>query len=249
MPYFTCDGQQLHYREQGSGPLLLILPGNTASSACHAGELDYFSQRYHTVALDFLGTGQSVRVARWPDDWWTRSACHAGELIEQLGGEPAIVMGTSGGAIVALWTAILCGEHVRAVVADSTGERLDPDQLRAEMRAREARTPGQMRFWQSAHGNDWDQVVAADTAFLLRFADRGGDCFGGRLNEIGCPVMFSASLYDPSIPNPVDGLSAMSAQVPGSWLFLVNGGDHPLMWSRPEPFRRMCNAFLSSVST
>ncbi len=247
MPYFTCDGQRLYYREQGSGPLLLILPGNTASSACHSGELDYFSQRYRTVALDFLGTGQSDRVAVWPDDWWTRGAQHAGALIEQLGGERAIVMGTSGGAIIALWTAILYGERVRAVIADSTGEHLPPDQLRAEMRGRAARTPGQVRFWQSAHGDDWEQVVEADTDFLLRFADRGGDCFGGRLGEIGCPVLFSASLYDSSIPAAGDQLSAMSAQVPGSWLFLVNGGDHPLMWSRPEPFRRMCNAFLSAV--
>ena len=33
MPYVTHDDHRLFYREQGNGPLLLILPGNTASSA------------------------------------------------------------------------------------------------------------------------------------------------------------------------------------------------------------------------
>ena len=42
MPNFIHNSQRLFYREQGEGPLLLILPGNTASSACHPEEVAYF---------------------------------------------------------------------------------------------------------------------------------------------------------------------------------------------------------------
>ena len=72
MPYFEHNGHRLFYRASGDGPLLLLLPGNTASSVCHEGELAHFGQRYHAVALDFWGTGQSDRLAQWPVDWWSK---------------------------------------------------------------------------------------------------------------------------------------------------------------------------------
>lgn len=56
MPFFKNDNLSLFYNETGSGSLLLILPGKTASSACHNGELDHFGKRYHAVSLDFRGT-------------------------------------------------------------------------------------------------------------------------------------------------------------------------------------------------
>lgn len=50
MPFFRWLNHRLHEREQGAGEPLLILPGNTASSAFHSGELDYFGQHYHPTA-------------------------------------------------------------------------------------------------------------------------------------------------------------------------------------------------------
>lgn len=102
MPYFTHRGRRLFFREQGGGPPLLILAGNTASSACHGGELAHFGARYRAVALDFLGTGMSDRAAAWPRDWWAAGAASAAALIDHLGAGPAVVVGTSGGAAVAL---------------------------------------------------------------------------------------------------------------------------------------------------
>jgi valacyclovir hydrolase len=81
MPTFFHNDHQLFYREEGSGPLLLLLPGNTASSASHAGELAYFGQRYCAVSLDFWGTGQSDRLAEWPEDWWEVGAQDAAPKI------------------------------------------------------------------------------------------------------------------------------------------------------------------------
>ena len=44
MPYFIRNDNRLFYREQGAAPLLLILPGNTAASACREAELAHFGQ-------------------------------------------------------------------------------------------------------------------------------------------------------------------------------------------------------------
>lgn len=129
MPYFTHNQKRLHYIEQGQGPLLVILPGNTASSAHHQGELDFFSGLgYHAVSLDFHGTGQSDRIAGpWPLDWFEQNAHDCAALIKHLGGESTVVTGTSGGAIVAVLTAIHYPTLVRALIADSAGRFYPPE--------------------------------------------------------------------------------------------------------------------------
>jgi pimeloyl-ACP methyl ester carboxylesterase len=223
----------------------LILPGNTASSACHLGELAYYGGRYTAVSLDYLGTGRSDRVAVWADDWWRSGARQVRALLDHLGIETCIVTGTSGGAIVALWTAILNPDRVRAVVADScvptfTRQMLDttliPD--------RAQRTPDQVAFWRGAHGEDWEQVVEADTDLIRRFVERGGDWFGDHLLAIQCPVLLTASKRDAVLSQVARQNCHMAEQIPDSRLYLHNEGGHPLMWSQPEVFRAVTDLFL-----
>lgn len=245
MPTFAIADLTLHYREAGAGPLLLVLPGNTASSACHDGELAHFSDRFRTVSPDFRGTGRSTRLAAWPDDWYPQCAHDMAALLDHLDAERCVAMGTSGGAIVALWLAILHPARVTAVVADSTASGYPPDWLRAAMATRSERSPGQVAFWQGAHGDDWGQVVDQDTAMLLRSADRGGDFFGGRLSEIACPVLLTASTADSVLYDVGPAQLAMAAAIPDSRLFLATRGDHPLMWSNAAEFRPVADAYLA----
>jgi valacyclovir hydrolase len=248
--YWNANGHRLAYREYGSGPLLLLLPGNTASSALHLGELEYFGARYHTVAVDPLGTGLSQRQEVWPDDWWQQLARDALTLLEHFGQGQALFAGTSGGAVAALWAAIYAPERVRAVLADSTEERPDPDRLRAEILNRQRKDEGQARFWSDAHGADWEQVIDADSRICLALAQRGGDWFDGRLKEIRCPVLFSASLNDDLLTDVQQQVPAMAAKTPQGQAYLLNnGGPHPLMWSRPAQFRAVASAFLSMLET
>ena len=72
MPTFSTDGLSLFYDERVSDDLLLILPGNTATSACLQAELNRFGKSYSAVSLVFRGTGKSSRMASWPEDWWGR---------------------------------------------------------------------------------------------------------------------------------------------------------------------------------
>lgn len=247
MPFITLNGHTLFYREQGSGPLLIILPGNTASSVWHERELTEFGHCHHAVALDLLGTGQSQRMEVWPEDWWQQAARDALALIPALGQQQAILVGTSGGAVAALWASILDPTKVKAVIADSLTETMRPEDLRAEVRAREQKTPGQIEFWSKAHGAGWEQVVEADNRILLAFADQGGDWFEGRLDEIRCPVFFSGSLQDDLLPEVGEQIPRMAAQVAESEVHLVNGGGHPLMWSRPDAFHAVAAAFLERM--
>ncbi len=149
---------------------------------------------------------------------------------------------------MALLLAILHPKQVRAVVADSTVERFPPGWLEQSVAERQQRAPGQVEFWQAAHGADWEAVVEADSDMLLRFSRQGGDAFRGRLAQIRCPVLFTGSLRDPLLPDPGGQMVGMARQVHGSQVYLAAEGHHPLMWSRPAEFRRACQACLEALA-
>jgi pimeloyl-ACP methyl ester carboxylesterase len=248
MPHFQWNGHRLFYRERGEGELLLVLPGNTASSACHEGELAYWSDRYRVVVLDYLGTGGSDRVSSWADDWYDQGAHQAAALVEHLGYLHCRVMGTSGGAVVALLMAALYPKRVRAVVADSFGERFPPERVQVHLIAdRTQRLPGQVSFWKAAHGADWEQVVDTDTAMLVRLAQRGGDWFGGRLAQVCCPVLLTASREDELVPDVGRQMCAVAAQMTDCRIYVHSAGGHPLMWSSPRDFRAISDLFMSAL--
>ncbi|MBN2286158.1 MAG: alpha/beta hydrolase [Tissierellales bacterium] len=247
MPFITWKESRIFYREQGEGPLLLILPGNTASSICHQDELDYFGERYHVASFDYLGTGQSDRISGWQTTWWADAASQAIELVKHLGHERCIIMGTSGGAVIALMMAIQYPEIVQAVIADSCVSKFSIENASKMIKVRKQRTPEQIRFWEYAHGSDWEQVVEADTKMLIRFAEEGGNWFGPELKEIQCPVLLTASKQDDAIPEIGKHAFSISDQIPNCRLFINNAGGHPLMWSSSKDFRYICNSFLSDI--
>jgi pimeloyl-ACP methyl ester carboxylesterase len=248
MPTFTHNQHRLFYRQEGQGPLLVILPGNTASSVLHEGELAHFGQRYHAVALDLPGTGRSDRIETWPDGWWLQGARAAAALVEHLSADQAVVVGTSGGAVAALLMAQHLPHRVRAVIADSVVKRQPPEVLRAEVASRRERHPDAVAFWRHAHGDDWEQVVEADSDLLLRLAARGGRWFHQSLSGIACTVLLTGSLQDRMLHDGAAQMVAMANEIPGSQLTLFNGGDHPSMWSRSDRFRRVADAFLASLN-
>jgi pimeloyl-ACP methyl ester carboxylesterase len=248
MPHLKWAGQRLFYRERGEGHLLLVLPGNTASSACHGGELQFWSDRYHVVSLDYLGTGGSDRVPVWADDWYDQGAHQSAALVEHLGCGTCFVMGTSGGAVAALLMAALYPGLVRAVIADSFGERYPQEWVQSTLiENRAQRTSGQVAFWEAAHGPDWEQVVEADTEMLVRLARRGGDWFGGRLELIRCPALLTATREDELVPDIARQMCSVAAQIADCRIYVNNSGGHPLMWSRPQDFRAVSDHFMSAI--
>ncbi len=247
MPQLVCRGHRLFYRQEGRGALLLILPGNTASSAHHRGELEHFGRRFWAVSPDFWGTGASERLNVWPDDWHEQAAHDVAALVEHLGTSSAYVMGASGGGVIALLMAILHPRVVRAVIADSCGEWYPADAWHQRIAERRQRTPGQVAFWRAGHGDDWEQVVEADSRMLLRRAEKGVlDWYNGRLGEIQCPVLLTVSLGDEMLPDPGGQVCDMVRQMRSSRALVWPEGGHPLMWSRAEDFRRAADHFLDT---
>jgi valacyclovir hydrolase len=133
------------------------------------------------------------------------------------------------------------GQGPLLVIADSCVQHFTEAMLRDNI------APGQVAFWEYAHGEDWAQVVDADTNLIRRFVARGGTWAEGRLAAIEAPVLFTASARDTMLPAVRTELAAMSAQISDSRVYLHAEGDHPLMWTQPTVFRYQADFFLESI--
>ena len=103
-----------------------------------------------------------------------------------------------------------------------------------------------LSFWQTAHGDDWEDVVAADSALHLSLAAAGDwEPFAGRLSEVRCPVLLSGSPADPLLPDLDAQQTAMAAQIPDCRRWLSAGGGHPAMWTDARGFRQAADDFLA----
>jgi pimeloyl-ACP methyl ester carboxylesterase len=150
--------------------------------------------------------------------------------------------------MVALNTAIQAPTLVRAVVADSTVHGpLDPDSIRREMQDRRRTGDDLQRFWQQAHGEDWRQMVEADSIMLLESADTGAPLYCGDLGRVRCPVLLLGSAPDPIVPDMGAELCALARSMPRSKLILYSSGGHPLMWTRKPEYRRDVVQFLEGI--
>lgn len=124
MAFFEYQGKQLYYQELGVGHPLLLLHGNTASSNMFYHVAEQYAKYYRVILLDFLGHGQSERLEEFPTDLWFEEAQQAIAFLRWKQYENVYLLGSSGGALVAINVALEAPELVGKVIADSfEGER------------------------------------------------------------------------------------------------------------------------------
>lgn len=68
MAYFNYQAHNIYYKEMGTGTPLLMLHGNTASSVMFSEIAEKYSDSFKVILIDFLGHGQSDRLAEFPVD-------------------------------------------------------------------------------------------------------------------------------------------------------------------------------------
>ncbi len=128
-------GARLYYERQGAGPLLVMI-GSPMDSTGFAGLARALVGRYTVVTYDPRGIGKSTREDPTQDVTPEQQADDLHRLLSALGGEPAHVFGSSGGAVVGLALVTAHSGQVRTLVAHEPPviELLpDRDQVRAQI--------------------------------------------------------------------------------------------------------------------
>ncbi len=180
MPYVNLRGKSCYYEEQGEGAPILFLHGNTASSNMFMGIKDLFIKNYKVIVLDFLGHGRSDRLDKFCVDLWYDEALQAIEFLEYMKYGKVHLIGSSGGALVAINIALERPDLVGKVIADSfEGEFPLKEFTQNIIDDREAskQDEGVKSFYCAMHGDDWERVVDNDTYAMHEHAKSIGKFF------------------------------------------------------------------------
>lgn len=114
MPTIDIGGTGIFYERSGDGPSVLFVHGMCGDAESWADQVRRLSDRYDCVRYDRRGHTRSARGEAVITDG--RHADDAAVLIEALGLAPCLVVGSSGGAKIALDLAMRHGRLLRGVV-------------------------------------------------------------------------------------------------------------------------------------
>ncbi|MBW3620632.1 MAG: alpha/beta hydrolase [Actinobacteria bacterium] len=187
----AVEGSELTHRVRGDGPPVLLIHGAFGVLEVWGDVQDSLATTHRVISYDRRGHGRSPNGT---SDMRVH-ARDAVELIEQVAGEPPIVVGWSGGAGVAMELIRTRPEQVRAAVLIEPPFHLPRHQplpslrlllafKRDAMRGRRreaAETMAEFAFARRGGGNGWDELDERQRAWFLDDAE--GLCTEFRMRE------------------------------------------------------------------
>lgn len=247
MSYFEFENFKIYYKVSGEGEPLVIIHGDTASSKMFIPELEFYSKNHKVILVDLLGQGKSERVVKLPLNYWDINANMIIALCRYLNVNNINLLGTSGGAIVALNCVLKQPDLFNKIIIDSfIGENLSYEfaQKIANDRNLAKRKLSSKLFWFIMHGFDWKYVIDQNTDLIMDFSKNIGDFFVYELSDIKNRVLITGSLKDDLIPDIKTILESINIKIKDSRLVIFNEGNHPAMFSNKKEFRNLVLEFL-----
>jgi pimeloyl-ACP methyl ester carboxylesterase len=112
-----APGAQIYYEVQGSGPVLLMIPGGPADAGIFAGLGRFLADRYTVARYDPRGNSRSILDGTPEDQRMDLHGDDAAQLLGLLSEQPAYVLGSSGGGQIGLNLAARYPQLVHTLVA------------------------------------------------------------------------------------------------------------------------------------
>ncbi|EHN14638.1 alpha/beta fold hydrolase [Clostridium sporogenes] len=248
MSYFKYKNFNIYYKVYGEGKPLVIIHGDTASSKMFIPELKFYSKNFKVILLDLIGQGKSQRVNEMPLNHWQLNSMLVIELCKYIGISNVNLLGTSGGAIIALNAVLEEPTLFNKIILDSfMGENLSHDfakKIYQDRKIAKSKLSSKL-FWFMMHGFDWENVIDQNTNLIIDFSRNIGNFFECDLSSIENNVLITGSLEDDFIPNIGSILKSINSKIENSKLVIFNSGNHPAMFSNKKEFRDLVLNFLT----
>lgn len=247
MAYFKYAEKNIYYEEVGTGFPVVLLHGDTASSKMFELLLPLYQDHFRIILIDFLGNGKSDRLENFPANLWFSQAQQVIALLEYLNYGKVNLIGTSGGAWVAVNTALERSDLVERVIADSFDGRTLADDFSKQLldeRAFAKSDSFSRQFYEWCQGEDWETVVNLNTKALIECADTKLPLFHKPLETLNIPVLFSGSLEDTMCrKNLAEEYEQMKQLVLHGKVHLFPTGGHPAILTNAEDFAEVVKEF------
>jgi pimeloyl-ACP methyl ester carboxylesterase len=257
MPTTSVNGRELHYAEQGDGPLAVLIHGYPLDHTLWLDQLTGLSDLRRVVALDLPGYGLSERVTGRPLTMEELAEDVAG-LIEALEYEQADVVGLSMGGYVALALWEMYPAAIRTLVLANTRAGADSEEGKAgrDAQAQSVVSEGRAALAGKLVGAllspSHDLTAAARLRTMVEATPvetivaslRGMAARPDRssvLSTISVPTLVLSGEEDGLIP-PLDS-HEMATAIPGSDFLVVPGAGHLSPIERPDAFTEALRGF------
>jgi len=257
----TVNGTSYHYVEAGSGPTIMLVHGLGANKENWYSVFGALTKRYHVVAVDLLGFGQSkMQVNDYSLD---HQASSLAALIEKQGWAPAVLVGNSMGGWIACKVALQHPETVKALILANSGgvvhpdagvpNSLPPQEIFALLQPKNRReTKELLRRMMARHPNlpgyildDLQRTLAAENVRRTMFSVTANDFLDSRLPELKQPTLILWGEKD-----QLAGLGyaeAFHRGVPGSTLEVLPGCGHTPQVECPASFEKVVLRHLAAI--
>ena len=257
MPTVDVNGREIHYAEQGDGPLAMLIHGYPLDHTMWLDQLAALSSVRRVVALDLPGSGMSERVNGQPLTMEELAGSVAG-LVETLGYDQADVVGLSMGGYVALALWELHPQSIRSLVLANTRSSADSDEGRVgrEAQAQSVVADGRAQLATKlvgallAPGHDLTAaarlrtMVESTPVETIVASLRGMAARPDRtdlLPTITVPTLVISGEDDALIPS-LDS-HEMASAIPNSQFLIIPGAGHLGPIERPDAFTEALRSF------
>lgn len=257
MPDVDLDGVTIHYELAGDGPLTYVYcHGLGSNSAMFVEEdLDWYAQRFRTVAWDQRGLGQSGPAAKYTLPLY---AADLAALLDHLEVERAVIFGVSWGGYVVQRFALDFPERCQALVIDSSssevnvassqdwyqrGELARIGAQALEGRSFEAAFEGHRTLDAASVPEVEPQHVDSFVAQARAIAGTREHPLTGELHRISCPTLVVGGGND--VVAGAGGSVLLGRTIPGARCEIVQDAGHGVYRDKREVFHALLLDFLA----
>lgn len=259
----TSDGSAYEVRTGGHGPAVLLIHGFTGRATDWTPFLGVIrAAGWRTIVVDLLGHGRSDAPLDPARHAIERQAADLADLLRQLDAAPAVVVGYSMGARIALRLAIAAPTSVRGLILESPSAGLTEPPERAKRAAADATLADELEHdgvaafmdrWEAQPLFAREQELPApvrsriqrdrrrNRASGLAASLRGGgqgvmEPLVSRLKTVRCPVVLVAGSLDGT---GVQRAATIARSVPTVRLLILPGRGHAPHREDPDRFARL----------
>jgi pimeloyl-ACP methyl ester carboxylesterase len=246
------DGVSLYYEVHGSGPVVLLTHGYSATSQMWSGQVETLARDHTLVAWDMRGHGQSDYPADPGAYSEAATVADMAAILDEVGVEAAVIGGLSLGGYMSLAFHLALPERTRALLIIDTGPGYKNDEARegwnrnalatAERYEREglgdlARGSVEMR---TSRHRDATGLALAARGMLTQKTAR---VISG-LPTIAVPALVVVGARDTPFLAASD---YMAARIPGAKKVVIPDAGHAANIDQPDAFNAAIGGFLADA--
>ena len=253
MPKLNRNGVNIYYEVHGSGPVILLTHGYSATAQMWKGQIEPLTKKHTLVTWDMRGHGQSDYPADQSAYSEEATVGDMAAILDAVGAKKAIVGGLSLGGYMSLAFYRVHPERVNALLIIDTGPGFKKDDAREVWNKRAGETGDRY----DKEGLAVLKSGSAERAYAVhRSADGLARAARGMLAQKNSAVIESLpNIKVPSIvivgSNDTPFLAAsdyMASKIPGCKKAVIPDAGHAANIDQPKAFNEAVLGFLGGLA-